>query len=182
MFLKMITNKEKKLLYDKINLLSKTEHEEIYKIINLESTIRFSRNRNGVFFNLSEINEELYEKLDNFVDFCLTNKKYLDDYDKKINECKVSNNYNIFNISTEGCVDQESEKLNEDWNGMLSDPKSVQRITSYIEKLVADKDNTGKKKLNIKFNNAKKKFSKRVILDKKIDSEGIVLIEECYPL
>ena len=178
----MITNKQKKLLFEKINLLSKTEHEEIYKILNLNSSIKFSRNRNGVFFNLSEVDDVLYEQLESFIDFCITNKKDLDDYDKKINECKINNNYNIFNTVNENSVDQENEKDNEDWNSIISEPKSVQRVSSYIERLIADRDNTCKKKLNIKFNNAKKKFSKKIISDRKTDTENLFLIEEVYLL
>ena len=98
----MVTNKQKKNLFEKINSLSKTEHEEIYKIIQthnntVESKILFSKNKNGIFFNLSEIDDKLYEQLEHFVNFCIANKKNLDDYDKKINECKLSNNYNYIN-------------------------------------------------------------------------------------
>ena len=43
------TNKFKKSLFEKINNLSSTEHEEIYKIITSNS-INISKNKNGVFF------------------------------------------------------------------------------------------------------------------------------------
>ena len=174
-----ITNKHKKQLFAKINSLCKTEHEEIYKIIrkynhdNQSNPIAFSQNRNGIFFNLSDIEDALYLELDKFVDFCITNKKDLDDYDKKINECKINNNYNsIQNNSEAKQVDEEQDKP-EDWNAIISDPRSVQRVSSYIERLVNDRDKSSKKKINVKFNNAKKKFSKKIVNEKKIDGDNI---------
>ena len=184
------TNKHKRQLFSKINALSKTEHEEIYKILkkhntnNPDSLINFSKNKNGIFFNLSDIDDVLFEELDNFVTYCINNKKDLDDYDKKINECKINNNYNnIIHINPENNIAKEEsnqEKPTEDWNNIIVDPKSVQRVANYVEKLMADRDRIGKKKINAKFNNARKKFAKKVISDKKIDVEGFKDLE-CEP-
>ena len=182
----MISNKQKKILFEKINSLSKTEHEEIYKILSLnnENKVSFSKNRNGIFFNLSEIDDCLYEKIESFVTFCITNKKDLDEYDKIINECKINNNYNVLQNINEQTNSQDgaNDKYNEDWNTVVSQPKSVQRVSSYIERLMNERDNTCKKKINIKFNTAKKKFSKKFVCDKKIDLENANLMEEAYIL
>jgi hypothetical protein len=180
------TNKHKKFLFEKINSLSKTEHEEIYKILKKHNTnnpdflINFSRNKNGIFFNLSDINDVLFEELDNFVTYCINNKKDLDDYDKKINECKINNNYNnIIHINLESYPKEElyQEKMLEDWNMIITDPKSVVRVANYVERLMNDRDRIGKKKMNVKFNNARKKFAKRVVNEKKIDADGFKDLE-----
>lgn len=184
------SNKQKKLLFEKINKLSKTEHEEIYKILvkfnttDKVNSICFTRNKNGVFFNLSGINDILYEQLDNFVNYCIGNQKNLDDYDKKINECKINNNYtNIIHINFETLPKEHNEikKMNsetQDWNAILTDAKSIQRISTYVEKLMTDKDKVGKKKVNIKFNIAKKKFAKKVYSEpnKKFDIDNTTLL------
>ncbi len=189
-YMDQYSNKQKKILFEKINKLSKTEHEEIYKILvkhnssDKENSICFTRNKNGVFFNLSGINDILYEQLDNFVNYCISNQKNLDDYDKKINECKINNNYtNIIHINFETLPKEHSEikKMNaetQDWNAILTDAKSIQRISTYVEKLMTDKEKVGKKKVNIKFNVAKKKFAKKVYSDsnKKFDSDNITLL------
>lgn len=181
------TNKHKKQLFEKINSLSKTEHDEIYKILknyniaNENETIKFSKNKNGIFFNLSDVPDELYNELDSFVAYCITNKKDLDDYDKKINECKINNNYNNIihiNFDTMPKEHHEREKQNEDWNNVVTEAKSIQKVAHYVEKLMLDKDKNGKKKLNVKFNNAKKKYSKRVTYDKKFDVDGFKDLEE----
>lgn len=176
------TNKHKKYLFEKINILSKTEHEEIYKILkkynneNTANIICFSKNKNGVFFNLSDVNDIMYEELDNFVSYCINNKKNLDDYDKKINECKINNNYNnIIHINfdtfpKEHAIHDKIEQ--EDWNNIITDSKSIQKVANYVEKMMVDRDKIGKKKINVKFNNAKKKFSKKIYSDKKFDIEG----------
>lgn len=185
------SNKQKKNLFEKISSLSKTEHEEIYKILikhnsnNPKQNINFSKNKNGVFFNLSCITDELFEQLDNFVNYCISNQKNLDDYDKKINECKINNNYNnIIHINFETMPKEhiELQKIAseiEDWNAIISDAKSIQRVSNYVEKLMTDRDKVGKKKVNAKFNNAKKKFSKKVYNDqtKKIEVDGVEDLE-----
>lgn len=57
----------------------------------------------------------------------------------------------------------------ENWNNIITNTKSIQRIINYIEKLIDDKDKICKKKVNIKFNNAKKKFSKKNSSEKKFE-------------
>ena len=59
------------------------------------------------------------------------------------------------------------EPVKEDWNTIV-DPKSIQRLSTYIEKIMDSKEKTIKR-TNVKFNNAKKKYAKRVIQDKKFD-------------
>jgi hypothetical protein len=175
------TNKHKKLLFEKINTLSKTEHEEIYKIVKKNDDIIFSKNKNGVFFNLSDITDLMYEELENFIIYCINNKKNLDDYDKKINECKINNNYNnIIHINFDTMPQDHAliEKIEaEDWNNIILDSKAIQKVSSYVEKLMNDRDKICKKKNNVKFNNAKKKFAKRIYSEKKIVNDLIKDLE-----
>lgn len=151
--------KHLKVLFEKINSLSKTEHEEIFKII--KDKISFSKNKNGVFFNLSNLDENIIEEINSFVSYCINNKKDLDDYDKKINECKINNNFNnIMGESDVSCVKAPLIEV-EDWNAIATETKSVSKITSFIEKILSDHEKIGKKKINVKFNNAKKRYAKK---------------------
>jgi hypothetical protein len=172
----MITNKQKKNLLLDINNLSKTEHDEIYRILLNEDKISFSKNKNGVFFNLSNIDDEMFIKLENFVRYCMTNKKDLDDYDKKINECKMNGGHIQLNLNT--LPKDTLEPVKEDWNTIV-DPKSIQRLSTYIEKIMDSKEKSVKR-TNVKFNNAKKKYAKRVIQDKKFDKTFKDLEAEDY--
>lgn len=175
------TNKQKKQLFEKINTLSKTEHAEIFKILKKFNTsndnlLPLTKNKNGLFFNLSIINDELYDDINNFVTYSFNNKKNLDDYDKKINECKINNNFtNIIHINFDKMPKQEQEQP--DWNNVVTEYKSVQKIANYIEKMLIDREKVGKKKMNVKFNNARKKYAKKIINEKKFDYDGFKDLE-----
>lgn len=174
-------NKFRKALFEKISGMTKTEHEEIFKIIrsNNNST-GYSKNKNGVFFNMSTLDNSVIEKIDNFVNYCMNNKKELDDYDKKINECKINNNLvHIRPRSLEDVtkpLDQQDE-----WTSATNEPKSIQKISQFVEKLMADYEKIGKKKVNQKFSNAKKKYSKKACVERKFETEdNAELCSDCY--
>jgi hypothetical protein len=58
------------------------------------------------------------------------------------------------------------------------DDVKMQNIMNFVEKVNVDRDRIGKKKVNIKFYNAQKKFSKKIIPDKKNDFIEILKKEE----
>ena len=73
----------------KIQELSATAHEEIFKIMS-EAAVEHTQNNNGIFINLSTVPDEVVRKVQTFVAFCIDNKSSLDDYDKWLNECKFN--------------------------------------------------------------------------------------------
>lgn len=173
-------NKSRKVLFEKINLMTKTEHEEIFKIIrDKNADLNYSKNKNGVFLNLSSLSDETIHDVNNFVTYCINNKKELDEYDKKINECKINNSLNnLSSYDSNGNNDNfdETNSLNmtdktQDWNSLVTDSKSIQKISQFIEKLMTDHDKIGKKKVNQKFSNAKKKYSKKICVERKFETE-----------
>jgi hypothetical protein len=179
-------NKFRKQLFEKINSLSSTEHEEIYRII-LSSAVNTSKNKNGVFFNLSGIDEKIIQKIDTFVNYCMSNKQELDEYDKRLNECKLNNKYTDIvnmNIKLEELVDADNKiRPKDDWSKLKLESKSIARFTILTDKMSEDRDKLHIKKLNSKFINAKKKYSKRIVMDKKFDYENIIeLTQEPYLL
>lgn len=184
------SNKQRKLLFDKINVLSSTEHEEIYKII-ADSMVNVSKNKNGVFFNLSSIDDEVVGKIEAFVDYCLQNKEQLDDYDKKLNECKLMNKVGKIenmNIRLEELVTNENQLIKDDWTSIKSDTKATAKVAAIIQKMNEDREKLCIKKANSKFITAKKKYSKKQVIDidllrKKFDFEqAIELVQETYLL
>lgn len=177
-------NKFRKILFEKINGMTRTEHEEIFKILSKhEDDLQYSRNKNGIFFNLSSLDEKIVEEINNFVNYCINNKKQLDDYDKKINECKINNNLNHIMISLEDAPKQSGKEPTEDWNAIAGDSRSIQKITTFIEKLMHDQDRLSKKKGNQKFSNAKKKYAKKTCVERKFEIEDSVeLSSEAYEL
>ena len=72
----------KKLVTD-ISKLSKNEHIEIFKIIK-EYTNKFTINDNGVFINLTLLDDITIKKLTDFVIFCKDNGNRLTNDEEKI--------------------------------------------------------------------------------------------------
>ena len=89
------TVRHRRLLMQRIQELGSTEHEEIFKILQ-RNNVNHTQNNNGVFVNLSSVDDDVVEQVQRFVDFCFHNNHELDEYDKRINECKISQNYDRF--------------------------------------------------------------------------------------
>jgi hypothetical protein len=172
------SNKQRKTLLDKINTLSSTEHEEIYRII-CGHAISVSKNKNGVFFNLSTIGDDVVLQISLFVDYCLSNKEKLDEYDKKLNECKMMNKFGKIenmNIKLEELVTIDNHDAKDNWSTLKLDQKNNARVAQVIQKMNEDRDKLSVKKTNSKYITAKKKYSKKCIADvemlrKKFDFE-----------
>lgn len=63
-------------LLEDIKTLSRVEQEEIYRIIK-GSSVEYSENHNGVFFDVCKLPADMYEKIQAFLAFC---KKNRDDF------------------------------------------------------------------------------------------------------
>ena len=81
------TINDKKNLIKAIEYLSKVEHIEIFKIIQ-KNKIKYTQNDNGIFINLSLLDNKMVDEIQNFVNFCIDNKKSLDKKEKIINKEK----------------------------------------------------------------------------------------------
>lgn len=172
------TGKQKRQILERINSLTSTEHEEIFNILQRLNVTNFTSNKNGIFFNLSTLNDSEIEEIDKFVDFSINNKKDLDEYDKKLNECKI--NTNIINLDLKAIAESKPTEGHSisalpirDFATIhleqAVDAKNAQKIVNFIEKITTDR--CGKKKINVKFHNAKKKYSKKVLSDSKFECE-----------
>lgn len=158
--LQKYSNKYRKNLFNRISNLSPTEHEEIFKVIKRHD-LGYSQNKNGIFFNMSLIPDEVIEEIDKLVDFCISQKDELDEYDIRMNECKMNNNVQRMDIkkhfettekNKQDTVVSMQEKLSE---------ASMEKLSSFVEKIKQDRDKIGKKKTNTAFLYAKKKFLKK---------------------
>ena len=182
------TNKFRKNLLEKISGLSTTEHEEVFKIIK-NNDIQFTQNKNGIFFNMSVLSDDVISEIDIFVTFCFKNSKELDEYDKKLNECKLSQTINTMiphSQTTETFVENNHSfkiKDNNEWSFLTSiDEKKMKNITNFIDKMNTDHEKIGKKNVNVKFYNAQKKYMKKHISEKKICDYSEVFEKEEYKI
>lgn len=196
----MYNNRYKKQLLDKINRLTHTEHDEIFKIMKSHN-IPFTENKNGTFFNLTMVSDSIIQQLEKFVEFCYTNKKELDEYDKKINECKLNNNFtsigrkesmmlnemvpSLDKISQQNSMGlgaviasaTEKAQREEKVAMMLMEMKKNEKVNTFINILEENLDKIHKKKSNVKFLNAKKRYSKKVVSDKKFEGDLLGTLE-----
>jgi hypothetical protein len=68
---------ERKLFMERLTTLVKSEYEEIYRILK-RSNETISENANGIFFNVTDISTETFNKLKAFMDFCMENRNNQD--------------------------------------------------------------------------------------------------------
>jgi hypothetical protein len=88
----MPNNRLRKLLCERTQLLGRTEHEEIFKILRRHG-IPYSYNSVVVLIDLSSVDDAIIDEIRAAVDYCFENKQELDEYDKRLHACKLSNNF-----------------------------------------------------------------------------------------
>ena len=64
----------RKQFLEQLGQLSRAELEEIFRIIKRTNDI-YSENTNGIFFNVAELREETFIKLNDFMNFCMKNRE-----------------------------------------------------------------------------------------------------------
>ena len=163
------SNKQRKLLVNQINSLSCTEHEEIYKIIKRHD-LGFSRNKNGIFFNISGFPDEVVDEISKLVSFCMSQQHELDEYDLKINECKMNNNVQRMDIKKHFEANAEHQRRQIEHIHEKLDEASMEKLSNFIEKIKQDREKIGKKKTHTSFLNCKKRFLK-VSGERKIEKD-----------
>jgi len=178
----MLNKQTRQQLLQRINKLSETEHIEIFKMLT-SNNVHYTQNNNGVFLNLSNVDESIVHQISEFVEFCIMNKIQLDEYEKKMQDCKRNNHFNVENtkesdeyhfINNNGQRDEIQEK----WDQVIELAPNNEKIVSYIDELMCAKE---KKKCSTKFNSAKKKYSKR-FTDKKGEFDNNILEHDKYIL
>ena len=91
----LFTNKDIKDLKKSINNLQENEYIEIFKIIK-KDTDKYTENRNGIFINMSKLQNSTLLKVQKFVKFCNENRISLNNNLDKMEEIRdLINNSNI---------------------------------------------------------------------------------------
>ena len=71
----MVTNyEERKQTFEYFKLLVKSEQEEIFRILR-KTKENYTENSNGVFFDLSQISEETFSQIKEYLNFCLKTRQ-----------------------------------------------------------------------------------------------------------
>jgi hypothetical protein len=162
---------------EKINSLGNTEHLEIYKILE-ENGIGYSENNNGIFFNLTTLDPSVFKRIEDFVNYCYTNKIQLDEYDKKLNECKYRNNIDkIVKVSTFQSSINEPLDKKERWKELVESVDKTEAVREFIQKIHTTVEKHSTKRSGTRYLLAKKKFSKKTVTETDVRDD---LVEEDY--
>ena len=71
-------NSEKKKMVEEISKMHNIEQIEIFKVF-LKHDIKFTRNNNGIFINLSKVDDVVLDKIKERINFYNKNNKYLEE-------------------------------------------------------------------------------------------------------
>jgi len=179
------TQRELKQLVDRIKTLSRTEHEGIFRMLS-KHNINFTENGNGCFVNLSGVPTALIKELFDFVNYCIKNQKEMEEYDKKLNECKLNNtlvpaygsDINIIRDSVDVAeliaIEQERKtqaKNASDIIKLVTENQHNEKLQSFLKVMSESTDRIHKKKMNSRYTTALKTFSRKCV-DRKTEFEG----------
>jgi cobalamin biosynthesis protein CobT len=181
----------KKTIVDKVSQLTSTEHNEIFKILE-KNGVPHSRNKNGCFFDLRTVDEKVLGDIEQFVSYCIDNKASLEEYNKQLSECKLRGTMSkpepvIETSKPEEDEDDEDEDDDEDDDSLLEEEEEEEEEDDEEEDEVEDEveedakpatdDLAARKKSTSMFVNAKKRFSKRTVVDVRVDYDVSELVE-----
>lgn len=85
---------KRKELLDTIKVLTKTEQEEIFRILKRTNSY-FTENSNGIFFDVSKLSDTAFEQMLQFIEFCKKNREefqHREEEEKRAQDCLNTSN------------------------------------------------------------------------------------------
>lgn len=73
----------RKRIWESIKTLSKSEQEELYRILR-RANAEYTENTNGIFFDVGKLAQEVFEQIVKFLEFCAQNRVNFEQRDKEI--------------------------------------------------------------------------------------------------
>jgi hypothetical protein len=83
----MTSYEDRKRIFDTIKILTKPEHEDLFRILK-KTRENYTENSNGIFFDLQTISEECYLKIKEYIDFCVKNRQEHENRLKELDELR----------------------------------------------------------------------------------------------
>jgi len=99
-----------KALVTAVEILSQTEVNEMFKLIHQRHTM-YTRNNNGVFLNLTWIDEETLCALENYVSFCNQSRSELLKFESICDVLNSKNHFTHAEHAKEKAQQKETDKL-----------------------------------------------------------------------
>lgn len=165
----------KRHLRTRIEACSLTEQSEIFKIV--KDSCAYTQNRNGVFLNLTNIEDSILDKIIEYVSFSQQNKNDFEEHDKKVQICKLNSSVPMDETTLKKNLNEGSK---DDWDKLIIESKGFERVNTFVSMLnmsrnlatthATSAENIVKKSSSL-FSNACKKFARRAISTKKNEHE-----------
>jgi hypothetical protein len=86
----MAAHEERKHIFDTIKALVKPEQEEIFRIIR-KLKVPYSENSNGIFFDLSSLSDSDFDKIKEYIQYCLKTRQEHEDRLKELETIRIQN-------------------------------------------------------------------------------------------
>jgi hypothetical protein len=77
----------RKKIWEAIKTLTKSEHEELFRLLK-RSQVEYIENTNGVFFDLTKVSQEVFDKISQFIQFCNENRLNFEKRDKEMEDLR----------------------------------------------------------------------------------------------
>ena len=138
---KILSIIEKKNIINDVSQLSENQQLEVFNILNLKKEIKFTENKNGVFINLDDIDNESLNEIVKYISFCKESNKVLE---KNINSMlvppepsNINSDYNniIINNSISKIIQKESDNLNDNDNNIHY---KIKKISNEMNELLSE--------------------------------------------
>jgi dsDNA-specific endonuclease/ATPase MutS2 len=81
---------ERKKIFEDIKQLQQPEQEELFRIIRKTKEI-YSENSNGIFFDLTNISEEGFQNIKEYLSFCFRTRQEHEDRLKELETIRIQN-------------------------------------------------------------------------------------------
>jgi hypothetical protein len=78
----------RKRVWESVKTLTKSEQEELFRIIK-RANAEFTENTNGIFFDLSKLDQPVFETIVKFLEFCAQNRVNFEKRDKEIETLRL---------------------------------------------------------------------------------------------
>jgi hypothetical protein len=157
------------ILLQRVACLGQTEHQEILNILACSGGISSTRNSNGVFIDLGTVPESLLEEIRTFVDYCHHNKKHIDDYNNRLVECRISQDFDRLPSYTHATPKNNDDDGNDITNLVTHEEETIVSMNQESTEFVSSKDRVAdceqssysRRSAAARFQQSKKRFNRR---------------------
>uniref|UniRef100_A0A6C0AP43 NET domain-containing protein n=1 Tax=viral metagenome TaxID=1070528 RepID=A0A6C0AP43_9ZZZZ len=73
----------RKTYFENLKILVKSEYEEVFRILK-KHKVEYTENSNGIFFDVSLLSETAFEQLEEYMKFCLSNRRAEENRSKEL--------------------------------------------------------------------------------------------------